>query len=195
MRLTIAFILFCGLTVQAQTSTTPAPMQGTSTSLQSVLSEIEVFAQDSALTLAKLRIEKWKVDGDFKEQSQQNSDSLQRNLTAALPTLTQAVRVAPTDIAANFKLYRNLNALYDVMEGLAESAGSFGPKSEFEALSQHTASLDQFRRQLGDYIEGLTSQQQAELNRLRGGSTSSASKSSRTKKIIVDDNAPRKKKR
>src|SRR5436190_22424255 len=103
--------------------------------VQNTISKVEQTAQAAALDIAKLRIEKWKMDSKDKQQVQSDADSVQRNLTAALPTLTAGVRSAPQDVAANFKLYRNLNALYDVMKSLTESAGAFGPKQDFESLA------------------------------------------------------------
>ena len=76
--------------------------------------------------VGKLRVEKWKIDSATKHQASENIGSIQRNITGALPGLIAAVRVAPQSLAANFKLYRNLNALYDVVASISESAGAFG---------------------------------------------------------------------
>src|SRR5437879_4121121 len=97
-----------------------------SVDLQNTLAKVDQSAQAAAMDIARLRIEKWKADSSEKRQAQSNAESLQRNMTAALPTLTSAVRTAPQDMAANFKLYRNLSALNDVLKSLTESAGAFG---------------------------------------------------------------------
>jgi hypothetical protein len=118
-------------------------------------------------------------------------------MTAALPSLTGAVRSSPQDLAANFKLYRNLSALSDVLNTLAESAGAFGPKQEFESLAEYASRIDQSRRSLGDYLEVLTAAKEAELARLRSGAPATATPS-RPKRIIVDnepDPKPKAKKR
>ncbi len=164
--------------------------------VQSLISRIDQTAQAAALDIARLRIERWKTEKDVRAQSQANSDSISRNLSNALPTLTSAVRTSPQDFAANFKLYRNLNALYDVMKSLTESAGAFGPKEDYQSIGQYTASIDEYRRSLGDYLENLSAAKDQELVKLRAaaGSSSTHAKSGRgANKIIIDDNAPVKK--
>ena len=160
-------------------SSMPAP------SLPSLLAQIDQTAQSAALDIAKLRIEKWKADNNSKQQSQSNAESLQRNLSNALPTLTAGVRAAPQALAPNFKLYRNLTALYDVLAGLTESAGAFGPNQEFDSLKQATDAFDGYRRSLGDYLETLTAAKDSELARL--ARPQQPATASRPKKIIVDN--------
>src|SRR3954468_9733335 len=115
-----------------------------------VLAKIDETAQSAALDISKLRIEKWKADSGDKQQAQANADSVQRNLTAALPGMTAAVRNTPQDLAANFKLYRNLNALYDVMKTLTEGAAALGPKQDYQTLAQYADAIDGYRRSLAD---------------------------------------------
>jgi hypothetical protein len=143
-----------------------------------------------------MRIEKWKADGASKQQAQANADSLQRNLTSALPGLIDGFRAAPQDLNAGFKLYRNLNALYDVLASFTEAAGAFGPKNEYEALAQQVMVIDSVRRGLADNLEALASSTQAELNRLRARvqTLQQAAPAAPPKKVIVDDAEPAKKK-
>jgi hypothetical protein len=159
-----------------------------------LLSKIDQSAQSANLDLARLRIEKWKTGSDQKQASQASADSISRNLTNALPTLTSALRAAPQDMAATFKLYRDLSALNDVFKSLSESAGAFGPKQEYELVGSHGAEFDQYRSSLGDYLEQLIAGKDAELTRLRSAAKTSTT-STLPKKIIVDDTAPVKKKK
>lgn len=177
--LTLAYLC---TTAAAQTPAPPA--SGNYFDVQSSLQKVEQTAQAAALDLARLRVDKWKADGDIKDQAQANVDSLSRNLTAALPTLIHGVRTGPRNMVASFKLYRNLNALYDVFEGLAESAGAFGSKQEFEALSLHVQAVDTYRRAFGDYMETLAAAKEAELTR---GRAAGPTPSTRPKKIIIDN--------
>jgi hypothetical protein len=166
----------CG---QSLSATAPAPTASLT------LQRIEQTAQAAALDLARLRVDKWKADGDIKNQSQSNADSISRNLTSALPGLISAVRTQPRNLSAAFKLYRNLNALYDVFEGLAESAGAFGSKQEYQALSRHVQDLDTYRREFGDYFETLAAAKESELSRARVAAP--ATTATKPKKIIVDN--------
>ena len=170
--LAILSVTGCSIPMHAQTM---QPMQSSgrggtlpqnsAANLQPMLAQIDHSAQQAALELAKLRIEKWKADNNSKQQAQGNAESLQRNLTNALPGMTSAVRAAPQSLAPAFKLYRNLSALYDVLTGLTESAGAFGPQQDFDALKQQTDAFDNYRRSLGDYLESLTAQKDSELAR------------------------------
>jgi len=167
----------------AQTAATPALSTTNPLDVQATLQRIEQTAQAAALDIARLRVEKWKTESEVKSQAQANADSLSRNMTTALPTLVNGVRTTPQNLTASFKLYRNLNALYDVFEGLTESAGAFGSRQEFESLSRHVQELDAHRRALGDYVEALAAARDAETTR-RATAPPPAAK---PKKIIVDN--------
>lgn len=160
------------------------------------LDRLQAAASQAAVDIGHMRIEKWKADGESKRQAQSNADSVQRNLTSALPGLIEAVRAAPQDLTAEFKLYRNLNALYDVFGSLAESAGAFGPKSDYDALTQQFQVIASVRRNLGDALEHLTASTQTELNQLRVQvrtlAQQQAAPTSPPKKVVVDDTVPAK---
>ncbi len=114
-------------------STTPVPYASVS-QLNLMLSQLEQVAQPTQVDLAKLRIEKWKIDSNTKRGTQSDVDSIQRNLQMALPEIIGQVRASPENAAATFKLYRNLDALYDVFGPVVESAGAFGSKDEFQSV-------------------------------------------------------------
>lgn len=187
-----------GQAEKATATAAPAPRVGSS-SMPSVLPDLDKLqaaASQAATDIGYLRIEKWKADGESKRQAQNNADSVQRNLTSALPGLIEAVRAAPQDVNAEFKLYRNLNALYDVFGSLTESTGAFGPKSDYEALAQQLQVIASVRRDLGDTLEGLTASTQSELTQLRSQvraqqqSMAAAAAAAPPRKILVDDTQP-----
>jgi hypothetical protein len=173
----------------------PANAQPIDAQLHELLGQLEVTSQNSALQLARLRIDKWKTDGDVKREAQQNSDALQRNLTSAMPQLISAVRNNPNDVAANFKLYRNLNVVYEYFAQLAEGAGAFGRKEEYQPLAKQVGDMEGVRRTLADRLEVMTSQVSSELQRLRQQvrTAQAAAPATAPKRIVVDDNAPAKK--
>jgi hypothetical protein len=177
----------------------PAPAQSTASSSMAPvlpdLNRLETTASQANLELEHLRIDRWKADADSKRQAQATADSLQRNLTVALPGLIVAVRAAPQDLNAGFKLYRNVNALYDVFASLTEATGAFGPKNDFQALAQQLDTIDSVRRNLGDALEQLTSSTQSELNQLRTQVRTyrQAAAAAPPTKTVVDDTAPAKK--
>ncbi len=174
----------------------PAASSAPMSSVLSDLDRLQAAASQTTLDLGHMRIDKWKVDGESKRQAQANADSIQRNLTSALPGLIDTVRSAPQDLTAEFKLYRNLNALYDVFGSLTEAAGAFGPRSDYEALTQQLETIDSVRRSLGDAIEQLTSSTQSELSQLRSqvrAYQQAAAAAPPPKKVVVDDTEPPKK--
>jgi hypothetical protein len=177
----------------AQTVPAQAAPMANVADVSGLLSKIDQTSQAASLDIAKLRIEKWKADSSDKQQAQANADSVQRNMTAALPGMITAVRTSPQDLAATFKLYRNLNALYDVMKTLTEASAAFGPKQDYQSLAQYADAIDGYRRNLADYMETLAASKDAELVRLRSQAKAAQAAAVPAKKVVIDDNAPAKK--
>lgn len=164
--------------------------------LNQLLSQLEETSQTTQVDLAKLRVERWKTDSGSKRQAESNSESVQRNLKSALPEIVAQLRAAPENLPATFKLYRNLDALYDVMASLVESAGAFGSKDEFQSLDNDMTSFERLRRSLADRMETLTTAKETELTQLRNQVRTlqaAATPAPPPKKVVVDDNEPAKK--
>jgi len=160
-----------------------------------LLSQLEASSKATQADLMKLRIERWKTDGSSKKQALGNVDSIQRNLQSALAEIIAQVRNAPEDLPATFKLYRNLDALYDVMGSVVESVGAFGPKDDFQSLSNDLNSFEGTRRQLGERLANLAASKEQEIARLRTDlkAAQAAISAAPPKKTVVDDNEPAKK--
>jgi hypothetical protein len=152
--------------------------------LNGMLRQIEQLASSINLELGKLRVEKWKTDSASKRQAEGTIDSMQRNLTAALPEFITAVRNSPKNLAPGFRLYRNLNALSDVLKSLAESAGAFVPKDQYELLAADINGLEAVRTAFGKRVESLAEAQALEIATLRQQLIQA-----RAQKNVVDDNA------
>jgi hypothetical protein len=172
----------------------PAPAALSTADLNVLLAQLDQTAQTTNLDLAKLRIEKWKTNGDARQQLQSNADSLSRNITGALPGMIGAVRSSPDNMAANFKLYRNVDALFDVLSALADAASNSAPHGDFQALGTDVSNLEAIRHALADRIEAMATMRDAMLARGANGSTASAKSGSKSgvKKIVIDDTAPAK---
>jgi hypothetical protein len=183
-------------TAPASSAGTQPPVSYASVSqLNLLLSQLEQASQATQADLSKMRIEKWKTDSDTKQQGFANVESIQRNLQNALPEMIGKLRAGPEDLEATFKLYRNLDALYDVFGSLVESAGAFGSRDEFQTLENDLSALERSRRAFADRMDGLATAKEAELERLRTElhNAQAAIPSAPPKKIIVDDNEPPKK--
>jgi len=137
------------------------------TQMNGLLAQLEATSKATQADLAKLRIERWKTDGSSKKQALGNVDSIQRNLQNALPEMIGALRNAPEDMPATFKLYRNLDALYDVLGSVVESTGAFGSKDDFQALSNDLNDFEGTRKQIAQRMESLAAAKEQEIVRLR----------------------------
>jgi hypothetical protein len=191
-----AFALMAIASAAAQdTNANPQPVPYASANeLNSILSQLQETAQSMQSDLQKMRIEKWKTDGATKRQTESNVESLKRNLQSALPEMIAQLNNAPEDAGASFKLYRNLDALYDVFGSVVESAGAFGSKDEFQSLSNDMSGLESARRSLGERVQKLTAGKEDELKRLRAQvKTLSAAPPPPPKKTTIDDTEPAKK--
>src|SRR5690242_14013166 len=178
---------------QAQTPLSPAPANTIPAPQNSpdpgtLLSRIQQETLGLSADLGKLRIDKWKTDSSTKSQATDNLQSIQRNITNALPGLISAVRSAPQSLGANFKLYRNINALYDVLANVAESAGAFGKREEYEVIAPHVAAIDDDRRAYGDLLAQMTASADSRIATYQQAAAQAVAQP--PKKIIVDDTEP-----
>ena len=187
-------LLSSGFAASQITPVSPAPVPYASVSeLNGLLAGLEQASQTTQTDLGRLRVEKWKMESGYKKETLGNVDSVKRNLQSALPEIMTQLRNSPEDLGASFKLYRNLDALYDVLGSVAESAGAFGSKDEFQSLSNDLNSFERSRRAFADRMENLSNAKEAELAQLRTQVKTlqaAATPPSAPKKIIVDDNAP-----
>lgn len=201
-RALLGLLLSCSIAMLAQAplassvnAPNPAAMAANSTApVFSELDRLQTVSSAMNGVISQMKIDKWKADSNTKHQTEANAQSIQRNLTSALPGMISSVRSAPQDLGAEFKLYRNLNALYDVVSSLTESAGAFGPKGDYEALAQQLDALDGIRRNLGDSLEQLSASTQSQLDQLRTQvkTLQAQANASPPKKVVVDDTQPAK---
>ncbi len=166
------------------------------TQINGLLGQLEDTSKTTQADLTKLRIERWKTDGSSKKQALADVDSVQRNLQNALPEMIGQLRNSPEDLTATFKLYRNLDALYSVLGGVVESAGAFGPKDDFQSVSNDLSSFENARKQLAQRLENLAGSKEQEILRLRADlkTAQAAIPVTPPKKTVVDDTEPAPKK-
>jgi len=200
-RLCLLPVLIAAATAQVAPSSPASgsgpPVAYTSVSeLNLLLSQLEQASQSAQVDLAKLRIEKWKTDSNTKRGTQGDAESIERNLQTALPEIIGQLRNSPENLTFTFKLYRNLNALYDVFGSVVESAGAFGGKDEYQALQNDLEALERSRRSLADRIETLSNAKEGELTQLRAqlrAAQAAVKVLPPPKKVVVDDTeAPKK---
>lgn len=182
----------------AQAPSAPGPQSGTPVSyasvsqLNGILSQIENTSKDTQADLQRLRIERWKTDKTTKEQALTNVDSIQRNLQAALPDIIAQLRAAPENVPDAFKLYRNLDALYDVLGNVVELTGAFGPRDDAQSLGNDLSAFEAARRQMAGRIDNLSTAKEDEIVHLRNElkTAQAVVPVAPPKKVIVDDTQP-----
>lgn len=190
--------LLVGTTLRAQSGPNPAasrnpqsqPVSYASVAqLNGLLGQLEATSKRTQSDLVNLRIEHWKADNSYKRQALSNVDSIQRNLQGALPEIIAQLRTDPENLNATFKLYRNLDALYDVLGSVTEGAGAFGSKDDLQSLSTDLSSFEGTRKQLAERIDNLSSAKEAEIARLRADLKTAQAEATPTppKKVVVDD--------
>jgi hypothetical protein len=200
---TIALFYLVLLWTATTAAQTPAPAAGAApvpyasvSELNLLLSDLQQAAQTTQVDLAKLRIEKWKTDGNTKSNTQADVESIQRNLQSALPELINQMRSSPENLPATFRLYRNLDALYDVFGSVVESAGAFGSRDEFQSLQNDLTGLQRSRRSVADRMETLSNSKEGEIANLRTqlqNAKAAEVAPPPPKKVVVDDTEPPKK--
>jgi uncharacterized protein YlxW (UPF0749 family) len=184
----------CVAGAQNSTSSGPPVAYASVSELNGMISQLQQTVRSMQSDLADVRIEKWKADGATKKQALANVESIQRNLKSALPEMITQLNNSPEDLAASFKLYRNLDALYGVFGSVVESVGAFGSKDEFQNLSNDMNGLESARRTFGERMQKLSASKEEELTRLRAQvKTLSAAPPPQPKKVVVDDTEPPKK--
>lgn len=169
--------------------------QFTAADVSPTLSTLEQTARTAVSDISHLRIEKWKTDNTSKRNAQSDSDSIQRNMSSALPELIAKVRSSPQDLNANFRLYRNLNVLYEYFVRFTETAGAFGTRDDFDILSHDLEGLENARRSMADRLDTLSAAAQSDLNlfRAQARAAQAAASAPPPKKIVIDDSDTEKK--
>jgi hypothetical protein len=203
MKLTLGFflvlysVLLIAQTVPptpAKPAETPAPVPYSSVSqVNLLLSQLEQNSQAIQRDLSELRVDKWKTDANTKHGSQADIASIQRNLQTALPAIVAELQKSPESLLSTFKLYRNLDALYDVFASVTESTGAFGTRSEYQALQNDVSALESSRRMFADRMETLADAKEAELTKLRTdlqNARMTEKVAIPPKKTVVDDTEP-----
>lgn len=165
----------------AAAQSTPPPV---GTGLDSVLAKVQETAKTTDADLAQLRIERWKTDNDNKTQLQQVSTSLHKNLTLAVPDLIREVQTGKGSVSATFKLYHNLNVVYEYLSSLADAAASLGKREEYDPLNRDAAALDSVRQELSTYIEQAAVALEAKAKPV---ATPAPTPLPTPKKIVIDD--------
>ena len=189
-----SLLLICSVALIAQApanSPNSTPVSYTSISeLNQLVANLESVSQSAQQNLSHLRIDKWKTDSRTKKQTQSDTESVRRNLQDALPSILTELKNSPENLALTFKTYRNLDALYDVMNSIVESAGAFGSREEFQSLNNDLGAVEGSRRAFAERMDKLANAKETEIGQLRTALQAARAAATPPKKVVVDDTEP-----
>ena len=140
----------------------PAPTSFSMNNLRPALNNVQ-----NAIT--NLNVAHWKAPNDIRVTTQQDINSMQRDLNTTLPALMAQADAAaangPAALSPAFAVFRNLDALYDVMLRVTETAGLAGSGSDASSLEEARAGLEDGRAKLGTWLLQAIGAQDAKLAR------------------------------
>lgn len=179
-----ALLAFCfaaaslGQTVpEARPTAAPPP----SSILRPALSDVQG-------TTAALDISKWKASRGVRQATQQDVNSIQRDLGGTLPGLMAQADAAPGSVPPAFAVYRNLDALYDVLLRVSQTADLAAPSREAEAIAAALRRLEAARSALGDSILNASKRHEEQLVSLEAAiRTARRTPAAGKKETIIED--------
>jgi hypothetical protein len=182
----LAILLISCLQTLAQPATDPAaaPPVKVSSIVQPALGDVQT-------SMSGLNIAHWKAPGEVKSAAQQNATSIQRDLTDTLPGLLSQADASPGAVPASFSVYRNLDALYDVLLRVYGTASLAAPQNEADSVFSALQKLEAARSQLGDAILSASRDHEVQLTKLqaalKAAATAAPPPPAPSKPAVIDD--------
>ena len=152
-------LAFAAASASAQPAPPPPAVIPPSSMLQSSLAEIQ--GSTSALNISR-----WKAPGSVRQATQQDVDSIQRDLGSTLPGLLAQADASPASLPPSFAVYRNIDALYDVLLRVSETADLAAPPNEAASVATCLQKLEAARSNLADSILRISQSNEARLTAL-----------------------------
>jgi hypothetical protein len=144
----------------------PAPAGFAMSNLRPALANVQT-------AITSLNVARWKAPNDIRATTQQDINSMQRDLNTTLPALlaqadaAAAAASGPPALSPAFAVFRNLDALYDVMLRVTETAGLAGSASDASSLEDARGGLEDGRAKLGAWLLQAIGAQDAQVVRLQ----------------------------
>lgn len=146
--------------------------------------------------IANVDIRHWKAPNAVKSATAGDISSIQRDLSGTLAGLMSQAQAAPASIPSSFSVYRNVDALYDTLLRVVETADLAAPDQDAYSLEAALKQLEEARGDLGERILAATQAQQNEVVRLRTAIVRAvAAPPPPVKTIVVDDGPVKKEKK
>jgi hypothetical protein len=160
---------------------TPAPGGFAMANLRPALANVQI-------AIGNINIAHWKASGATRSAVQQDVASMQRDLITTLPGLmSQAEASGPAVLSPSFAVFRNLDALYDVLLRVTETAALAGSESDAGNLEDARAGLEDGRAKLGAWLLQSIGAQDAQIARLQAPASHPTPAAPAATKTVVDD--------
>ena len=154
-----------GVLLLAQPTASQSPANATPTS--SAFNTLQPMVQIVKQAIASVNLDKWKASNAIKDEADSNLRSVERDIDSTLPGLVSAADAAPDSAAKTIPVFRNVDALYDVMLRIDAAARLAAPKDQLSALDQALTSVSDTRRAVGDRLQSSAEAQETRIAHLQ----------------------------
>jgi hypothetical protein len=180
------FALSASVAAFAQSAAAPPPQTGFDLgNLRPALAKVQA-------AIGSLSIARWKVPGPTRSAAEADVASMQRDLSGTLPGLMSQVESSgPAVLSPSFAVFRNVDALYDVLLRVTGTA-ALASTPDAGTLEDARASLEDARAKLGSWLLQSIGSQDAEITRLKAAPAPPVTPPPPTKTVIDDGPAPAK---
>lgn len=170
-QVTLLTLLFIGGSGAANAQATPPPAASAAAAAPAPtafpMSNLRPALANVQNAITNLNVTHWKAPNDIRATTQQDINSMQRDLNTSLPDLMAQADAAaangPTALSPAFAVFRNLDALYDVLLRVTETAGMAGSSSDASSLDEARAGLEDGRARLGTWLLQAIGAQDAQI--------------------------------
>ncbi|MGC2400812.1 MAG: hypothetical protein WA510_13555 [Acidobacteriaceae bacterium] len=165
---------------QAPAAAPPPPAGFDLSTLRPALNKVQSVIGD-------LNIARWKVPGATRSAAEEDVASMQRDLGGTLPGLISQVESSgPAVLSPSFAVFRNVDALYDVLLRVTGTAALANAPADASSLEEARAGLEDARGKLGGWLLQSMGSQDAEIARLKATPPAPVAAPQPTKTVIED---------
>jgi hypothetical protein len=172
-------------TAHGQAVNPAQPRTQASLALGNALQQVSIAGAHLRRALDSINVPKWKAPGDVRQNTASDVDSMQRDVADTLPNLINTALADPAKISPAFSVYRNVDALYDVLLRVSETAQLAG-SNDGRLLEEQRSNLQDARSQLGTALLQSTQAQDAEVVHLRSAAAAAPPPPPPAKTVIDD---------
>jgi len=150
---------------------------------------VQPALQDIQQTIGSLNTGRWKAPNEVKAAADRNISSIQRDLVETLPNLIGQADAAAGSVPPAFAVYRNVDALYDVLLRVNQTAMLAAPDNDASAVAAALERLESARKQLGDAIAASAQDREVQIVHLQAAvkAAAAAVPPPQEKTTVVDD--------